>query len=181
MKLIGLIVLLVLAYFIWRFVVRGDGLVLITSDTGNRVTAVVKRVVKGKQIVIEINNNHKENRITEITIPRSVASQLGISEPAGFKVAALPLTDDDKKSQETSEFVEQFNEENLRWTGSFTLAPDAKVELAIPSALASPLTGTMGFQYETKVGFGGSISSFRVNLAEQDNKLGDIATTDINK
>lgn len=168
MKIIGVVALLLLAYFVWRFVVAGDPLVLVTPDTGDRVTAVVKRVVPGKALVIEIRNKNKDNRITQISMLRSVAQSLGVSEPSGFKVEGLPLTEDDRKSEETVDFVKQYNIEHLRWVGNLELVPNARTELAIPVTAMPPLNGIIDFQYEAKVGFGGSISFFRLDLAEQE-------------
>lgn len=167
MKIIGVIVLLLVAYFVWRFVVAGDPLVLVTQDSGDRVTAVVKRVIPAEALVIAISNNNKENRITQISMLRSVAQKLGVSEPSGFKTEELPLTEDDRKNTETVDFVKQYNIENLRWVGSLELAPNAATELVIPATAVPPISGIIDFQYEARVGFGGSISFFRLNLAEQ--------------
>lgn len=168
MKIIGLIVLVIITYFAWRFVIHGDALVLVTPETGNWVNAVVKQIDPGKELVIEVTNNNKENRITQISMLRKLASELGVSAPTGFKVEVLPLTEEDKKNKETVEFVKKYNNENLRWVGSFKLAPNSKTELSIPATLASLSGGSIDFQYESKVGFGGSISFFSVSLASQE-------------
>lgn len=164
MKFIGIIVLLVIAYLAWRFVVQGDALVLLTPDTGDRVSATVAQIEPGKELVIKVLNDNKENQITQISMLRSLASQLGVSEPPGFKVEALPLTKEDKKNKETVEFVKEYNKDNLRWVGSYKLAPNSATELAIPATFSSLPSGNIDFQYESKVGFGGSISFFRVSL-----------------
>lgn len=169
MKTIGIAGLLIVAYIVWRFVVRGDGLVILTHDTGIGVTGHLDSVVPGEQLLIEITNNGKERHITEISMPRSVASQLGFSEPSDFKVEALPLTEAEKKDKEMVDFVAQYNRENLRWVGYFTLRAESKTKFAIPASSASPLFGTIDFQYESKAGLGGSISHFRINLAEEEN------------
>lgn len=168
MKVLGLIVLVIVTYLAWRFVIQGDALVLFTPDDGNRVSAAVKRLEPGKELLIEITNNNKENRITEISMLRSLASRLGVSEPQGFKVEALPLTEGDKNNKETAEFVKEYNNNNLRWIGSFNLAPNSRTELAIPVTLMSLPSGSIDFQYEGKVGFGGSISFFQVSLSAQE-------------
>ncbi len=167
MKIVGIAVLILVAYFVWRFVIRGDALVLVTPDAGGRVTAVVKRVVPDKEIVIEISNNSKANRITEISLSRAFAAQLGLSEPSGFRAETLPLSEGERKNREMAEYVEKYNKEEIRWVGNLALAPNAKTELVFPAKSASALTGEIRFQYEAKVGLGGSISWFRVNLAEQ--------------
>jgi hypothetical protein len=176
MKVLGLIVLVIIAYLSWRFVIRGDALGLVEPNTGDRVSAVVKQINPGKELVIEVTNNNKEHRITEISMLRSLASQLDVSEPTGFKVEALPLTEEDKKNKEMVEFVKEYNKENLRWVGSYKLAPISKTELAIPATVTSlPPSGNIDFQYEGKVGFGGSISFFRVSLDSQEPNKANLA------
>lgn len=167
MKILSVVVLVVFAYFVWRFVVRGDGLVLITHDTGKGVTGQVKSVIPGKELLIEITNNGKEQRITQVSMPRSVASKLGLGAPAAFRAEELPLTEREKKDKEMVTFVKQYNMENLRWVGDFVVPAESRIEFAIPASTVSPLAGSIDFQYEAKAGFGGSISQFRVNLAEQ--------------
>ena len=167
MKIIGVVVLVIVTYFVWRFVVRGDGLVLVTRDTGRGVNGHLKSVTPGKELLIEIANNGKERRITQISMPRSVALQLGLAAPAGFNAEELPLTEVERKDKEMVTFVKQYNIENLRWVGDVVLPAESKIEFAIPALAASPLAGSIDFQYEGKAGFGGSISHFRVNLAER--------------
>lgn len=167
MKIISVIVLVIVAYFVWRFVVRGDGLVLVTQDTGKSVSGLLKSVIPGKGLLIEIANNGKERRITQISVPRSVASQLGLAEPSEFRIEELPLTEGEKKNNEMVAFVNQYNKETLRWVGELTLPAESKTEFSIPASTVSPLAGSIDFQYEAKVGLGGSISQFRVDLAEQ--------------
>jgi hypothetical protein len=82
-KVVGVTVFVAIAYFAWRFVVRGDGLVLIGQDTGKRVTASLMQVVPNESLVIEIDNNDKRNAITVISMPRNIAETLGVSPPEG--------------------------------------------------------------------------------------------------
>lgn len=167
MKIIGVVVLVIVAYFVWRFVVRGDGLVLVTRDTGKGVNGHLNKVTPGKELLIEITNNGKERRITQISMPRSVALQLGLAAPAGFSAEELPLTEAERKDKEMVAFVKQYNMATLRWVGDLVLPSQSKIEFAIPALAASPLAGSIDFQYEAKAGLGGSISQFRVNLAAQ--------------
>jgi len=170
MKIVGVVVLVLVVYFIWRFVVRDDALVLVTQDTGTGVSGMVKRAIPDKALVIEITNNGKERRITQISMPKSVASQAGFSEPAGFKIEALPLTEHEKKDKETVAFVERYNKENLRWVGDFKLPAESTTEFSIPAISVAEASGSIDFQYESKAGLGGSISFFRVNLSEQEKR-----------
>jgi len=57
MRIVGLVVLALIAYFVWRFVVRGDALVVITRDSGKKVTGAVTRVVPGKELVVEVRQS----------------------------------------------------------------------------------------------------------------------------
>jgi len=166
MKVVALVFLVLVGYFAWRFVFQGDGLVLLMPDSGQRVVAVVKRVVPDKELVIEINNNSKENRITEISMPRLLVSGIGLSVPPDFAEEALPLSGEDRKDRELVEYVEKYNMDNIRWVGNRELAPNAVTEFTFPVTSATRLAGYIDFQYEARVGFGGSISSFRVNLED---------------
>lgn len=171
MKIIGIILLALGAYFVWRFVIHGDGLVLITPDSGKKVTAVVKRIDPGKELVVEVDNNSKESRITQIVLSRDLVAQLGMSAPAGFKEELLPLTEAEMKDQDSVAFVENYNRENIRWVGTHVVAPDTKGEIIFPITKAADVTGFILFQYEAKWGIGGSISSFRARLgAPEPNK-----------
>lgn len=166
MKIAGVALLVLVAYFLWRFMVAGDGLVLLTQDSGRRVAGSVKHVLPEREILLEIINNDRENSITEITLSRQQVNRLGLSQPAGFREEPLPLTESDRKNDELVEFVEEFNDKNVRWVGRLELEPNAVTELAVPATSASGLQGYMDIQYEARVGFGGSISSFRVHLSD---------------
>ena len=165
MKVIGVIVLVAIAYFLWRFVIRGDGLVLIGQDTGKRVTASLMQVVPNESLVIEIDNNDKRNAVTVISMPRNIAETLGVSPPEGFAAELMPLTEKEKKDKETVEFAEKYNAETLRWAGRLELAPNGVSVLRIPAKNTSELSGRIDFQYEAKVALGGSLSFFSLALA----------------
>jgi hypothetical protein len=168
MKFLIVVGVILTAYFVWRFVIRGDAVVLMLPDAGKRVTATVKRVIPDKGIVIEVDNNAKENRVTEISLLRSLASELGVSAPSGFTEEPLPLAEKEKNDKDAVEFVEKFNREKLRWVGNFPLAPNAKTDMVIPAKTATKLSGCIDFRYEAKLGLGGFISSFSVDIASQD-------------
>ena len=136
----------------------------VVSDT-ELLTAIVKRVVSDTELLIEFKNNNQENRITNITLLRATASQLGISSPSGFREEALSLTEEEQKNQEMMAFVKEYNDENVRWVGDFTMPPDSKAELIFPAKSTSQLTGYIDFLYTTKLG---TTSSLRVNLSEKE-------------
>ena len=164
MKIVGLIVLIAIAYFVWRFAVGGDGLVLIGADTGKRVTASLKRIIPNESLVLEIDNNDKTNFITVISIPRQLAETLAVSPPEGFLVEPMPLSESERKDRETVEYAKEYDAQTLRWAGRFRLMPNELTELMIPARNTSDLSGRIDFQYEAKVGFGGSISFFSLSL-----------------
>lgn len=168
MKTIAIGVLLLVGFFVWRFVIMGDGLVFVGPASGQQVSAVVARVVPNQQIVLAVNNPDKEQSITDITVPRSVAAQLALSPPAGFAEEPLPLSAAEAKDKELVEFVEQFNRENVRWVGSHLLKPQAVSELVLPARKTESLSGTLQLEYARKVGFGGSISFFSVDLQAEE-------------
>ena len=71
MKIIGAAVVLFVGYFVWRFVVGGDALVFIRSDSGQKVVTNVKRVILEQEILLDINNIDEGNCITEFPYPVS--------------------------------------------------------------------------------------------------------------
>lgn len=168
MKVIVVALAILATYFIWRFVVRGDALVLTVPNSGKRVAATVKRVIPDKEIVIEVDNNEDKNRITQITILRSLVAEWGMSSPAEFKEEPLTLTEEEKKDKEEVAFVEKVNKEEMRWVGNVPLALNAKTELVFPVKTAQKLSGIIRIRYEKKLGLGGVISSLKVDLAGQE-------------
>jgi len=164
MKILGIILLVVVGYFIWRFVIRGDGLVLLTADTGKRVSARLREIIPNQSLVIEIDNNDKANFITVISMPRELAESIGASPPDGFVVEPMPLTEAEQKDEETVEHAKNYDLQTARWSGNFQLTPDEVTELRIPVKSTANIAGRIDFQYEAKVGFGGSISFFSVSL-----------------
>lgn len=164
MKIVGIILLALTAYFVWRFMVRGDALIMVTPGSDKRVTATMKRIVPAKELVVEVDNNSKESRVTQISLARSLVAQLGMSPPAGFKEELLPLTEKEKKDNDSVAFVEKYNKDNIRWIGTLVVPPDAKAEVVFPITTGADVKGFIQFQYEAKWGLGGSISHFRANL-----------------
>lgn len=168
MKIVGLVILALIAYFVWRFVVRGDALVVITRDSGKKVTGAVTRVVPGKELVVEVDNPSKEIRITEISLARALVAGLGISAPEGFREEALPLTAREREDPESVAFVERFNREHVRWVGSHVVPQEGRAQLVFPIARAAEASGFIHFRYEARWGIGGSISSFRARLGSPE-------------
>lgn len=164
MRIIGIILLFVVAYFIFRFAIRGDGFVLLSGDTGKRVSATLIKVIPNQSMVIEIDNNEKPNFVTVISMYRDLAESLDASPPDGFVVESMPLTEAEQKDEETVEYAKNYDLQTVRWSGNFELTPDDVTELRIPVKNTANIAGRIDFQYEAKVGFGGSISFFSVSL-----------------
>ena len=164
MKMFGIILLVVVGYLIWRFAIRGDALVLFSADTGKRVSASLKEIIPNQSLVIEIDNNDKANFVTVISMPRVLAESMGASPPEGFAVEPMPLSEAERKDEETVEYAENYDLQTVRWSGNFQLTPDDVTEFKIPVNITAELAGRINFQYEAKVGFGGSISFFSVSL-----------------
>jgi len=144
--------------------VRGDALVLVTQSAAKHAAASLKAVAENQSLVLEIENDSREGRITELKFERALATQFGLSPPDGFKEEPLPLSEGEKSDKDMVGFVASFNRETVRWVGVLPLPPGAKAQLVIPASSTSGLTGIISLQCESKVGFGGSISTLRVNL-----------------
>jgi hypothetical protein len=164
MKIIGIILLVVVAYFVWRFAIRGDGLVLLSAGSDKKVSASLKEVIPNQALVIEIDNNNKQNFVTVTSMPRELAESTGGSPPEGFAVERMPPSEIGQEDQEMVEYVKNYNLQNVRWSGNLELTPNGLTELRIPVTSTAELAGRINFQYEAKVGFGGSISFFSVSL-----------------
>ena len=164
MKVVGIALLVMVAYFIWRFAIRGDALVLLGTETGKRVSASLKETKPNDSLVIEIDNNDKENFVTVISMPRDLAESMGASPPAGFKIERMPLSESEQSDEETVEYAKNYDLQTVRWSGNLQLVPDEVTELRIPVRSTADVAGRIDFQYESKVGFGGSISFFSLSL-----------------
>jgi len=164
MKFVGLILLIAIGYIIWRFAVRGDGLVLIGADTGKRVTASLIEIIPNESLVLQIDNNDKTNFVTVISMPRQLAETLGANPPEGFLAEPMPLSESERKDKETVDYAKEYDAQTLRWAGRLLLTPNEPTEFKIPAKNTSDVSGRIDFQYEAKVGFGGAISFFSLSL-----------------
>ncbi len=153
-------------YFIWRFVIAEEPLVFLAKGGGKRVTAVVKEIKPGRELVIEIDNNSGKNVVREIALSRELAVQLGVEPPQGFHEEPLTLSKEEENNKEASDIIENYNRENVRLVGEFSLAPDAKTLLSVPVKITGIVNGSIMFIYSEKLLLGGSISYFSVDLSE---------------
>ena len=159
-------VMLVLACLgVWRFVTSGGGLMLVTNSPQPVMTSL-ETIVPGKEIVIRAESRDGTHRLTVISLTRTMATQLGVSAPAGFHEEALPLTPDERRDTSAVADAAAYNRETLRWAGELTLLPNAPQLLVIPATAAMAIDGVISLQYEAKHRLGGSISFGRVSLAD---------------
>ncbi len=164
-KIVWLAILVPVVYLAWRFVVRGDALVLVAPAPGKRVSGAIKRIEPQKEIVVEIDSNADNNRITEISLSRQLASQLGIGPPSGFAEEPLPLTEKELKDKDAVAFAEKFNKETLRWAGNLVLAPNARTEILFPVRFTTLPSGYIDIVYRTKFAVGGGTALVRIDIS----------------
>lgn len=117
-----------------------------------------------QSLIIEFDKNEKTNFVSVISMPRELAEVIGARPPEEFVVESMPLSESEQKNEEMIEYVRNLNLNTVRWSGNFPLTPDDVTELRIPVKSSTNLAGRIDFEYEAKVGFGGSISIFSVSL-----------------
>ncbi|WP_345986907.1 hypothetical protein WCX18_06945 [Sulfurimonas sp. HSL1-2] len=162
MKYVGIILLVLVGYFIWHFVIQNKPIVIATSNSGKKVSGTLKLPIQANQLTIQIQNNEHNTVITGIKVSRDVHDSLGLSAPNGFHQEAMAFEDSD--DTETKEYVKKFNAETVRYDGNYKIGPNQKAELIFPITNLDDLHGEIDFTYEHKLGFGGSISFFSVQL-----------------
>ena len=120
----------------------------------------------GKYLAIEIilGGIKRPATIHEITLSRILADSLHASPPQGFEEKPLQLSKDEPANPDTVKFVEKYNKETVRWVGEFNLAPEKKHVINIPAPSANDGSGKLTFQYDERVGVGGTIRSFDVSI-----------------
>lgn len=173
MKYFAVIFLILVGYFIWNFVIQNKPIAIFTSNSSQNVFGNIKMPLKPNQLSIQIQNNEHDISITTIEISREIRDTLGLSAPNGFREEALKSEDDDDAELKT--FVKQFNKENIRYVGNLNMKPNQKIELVFAINSLKSLQGKINFTYERKVGFGGSISYFSVQL-NPDGKIKKVGT-----
>lgn len=99
--------------------------------------------------------------ITSITVPRAVRDSLELEPPAGFTEEPLPH-DPGETDAEARQFVEDFNEENVRFVGHFELSPGEARTLSFPAQDPDGGSGRIELGWERSIGVGGGGGFFRV-------------------
>ncbi len=177
LRLLVFLVLIVLAYLIWRFVVRGDALVLVRPGQPAAVSARMNRFVPGQSMAIGFGVHSGRHRITEISLERSLAQSLGLQTPSGFTIEDLPLSGKEQNDPAMRAFVADYNRDNLRWVGSFELAAEGESELLFPLSASEPVSGILRFTVETRLGAGKSMTFLQVAIAAADGPALPVLTT----
>lgn len=165
MKIIILIIVGFLGYFIWYFVIQNRPLIIMTTGSEQKVLGNIKLPIQPNLLAIQIHNNKYDNVITSIEIPRDIYTEFDLSAPKGFKHEALPLGKDN--DPEMIKFVEDFNKKTIRYVGKLKLVPNQTTIIAFTAKNLIDIRGEIAFHYERKVGFGGSMSSLYVKLNPQ--------------
>ena len=165
MKYVLIIIGLVALYFVWNFMIMNKPIVMINTFDNKRVNGKVVEV-KDNEIRIEIDNNEYDNVITRIEIDRNISKALEIGNINGFSEELMKVSEREKNDAEAIEWVKNYNKDTTQWIGKLKLIPNQKTIIQIPVKNISDLHGKLYFNYERKVGFGGSMSSFYVNLTQ---------------
>ena len=158
---IGILVL----YFVWNFMVMNKPIVMMNTSNSKRVSGKIVEV-KDNVIRIEIDNNEYDNVITRIKIDRNISKALEIGNIDGFSEELMKVSEREKNDAEAIDWVKNYNKDTTQWIGKLKLIPNQKTIIQIPVKNISDLHGKLYFDYERKVGFGGSMSSFYVNLTQ---------------
>ncbi len=162
LRLLIFLALIALAWLIWRFVIRGDALVLVRPGQPAAVSARLSGFVPGDSMLMAFEVQSGRHRISEISLSRALAEALGLQAPDGFIVEDLPLSNKEQSDAAMRAFVADYNRDNLRWVGRFELAAEGTTELKFPMSAAEPVAGTIQLTYESKLGTGSSMSFLRV-------------------
>lgn len=130
-------------------------LVLIQDGPGSRIES--KLSLEADAIVCDLRlRDAKEDRfITELSLSRPVAERLKIAAPAGFR--AEPLAD----AKSDPAWVENWNRENVRFTGRVRISPDMPLILTFPAAAASLESTEINGRFETGKTFGNVLGFFK--------------------
>jgi hypothetical protein len=165
MKYIWMGISVFVLYFVWTFMIMNKPIVLMNTATSKRVSGKIVEV-KDKFISIEIDNNEYDNVITSVSMDRNISKELGIGTIDGLSEELMVVSEREKDNIEAIEWVKNYNKETIQWVGNLKLLPNQKTIIQIPIENIKDLHGRLSFDYERKVGFGGSMSSFYIDLAQ---------------
>lgn len=148
-------------------------LIAISSESGSRIESKVSLRDGGIVCELLLQNTKTAHYITELDIQRPVAETMKIGNPEGFRLEALPATKSDEK-----EWVDNWNRENVRFTGRLEITPGVPVTLFIPAATPALEGLEIRGQFETGKKFGNTISFFTVKPVRQPQDSNPVSSDD---
>lgn len=158
LKIIGVAILLFVAYVAW-VLFRASG------NLGESPTAHAEILTDKIRVSVSFPNADSEYQITEVLLSREIANNLGVSAPEGFSSEPYTLDDTgDPKSEDSANWVEEANSEDIRWVGRRPLTQDAVTTIDFPIQNEARGEIVLRFQYERKLGMGGQMSFFSVSV-----------------
>ena len=132
-----------------------------------KVSATAKAVEKAIEVEVVATGSGDGAVITVIDMERSLRDALGLSPPAGFTAAPMPLDAREKDDKEAAAYVEKYNREKVRYAGRLAVAPGAPTVLRFAAERPDAASGVIHLQHERKIGMGGSISFTSVTVGTQ--------------
>ncbi len=102
----------------------------------------------GLRIRLELIETDSELTITTISMPRHVASDLGASPPDGFIETHLKPEGREANDPESMKFINEWNQENIQWTGQQSLTPNEVLVFVIPASSPDAGNGHIGLADE---------------------------------
>jgi len=127
--------------------------------------------VSANQIVITatLTGTNREYEVKEIVVSREWGEAIGIMPPDGFSEQGYTFEDASSlEDLEARAWVEATNAEQIRLVGALNLAPGTAVTFHFPISGAPPRTSTIRFQYEGRLGIGGSIAFFNADVQKTE-------------
>lgn len=159
LKVVGIILLLLVAYVGWV-------LFSANSTIGITPSAQAEVLLDRIRVTVDFPDSNAEHQITEVLFPRELGDKLGITAPPEFRVAPYTLDDTGGLAiDESGKWVEESNQNEIRWLGSVALSSDGSTTLEFPIRRTITGQGALRFQYERKIAMGRHISFFSVPVA----------------
>ena len=158
LKLLGAVLLLFVAYVAWVLFRAG-------KDLGAQPVAEAEVMSDRISVSVSFPGADSGYRITQILLSREVADGLRVSAPDGFSLAPYTLADTgDMEREDARMWVSEANGRDVRWLGSRPLTPDAVTTIEFPIERDVRRAFDLRFQYERRLGLGGQISFFGVQV-----------------
>ena len=164
----GALLVVILVFLFWW----SRNPIVFTAPEGlfSEVTARQVDDPTGSTIVVELELSGETSgyTITELSLGRELATKLGVSAPAGFEEELLPLEEEELDDPESVRFVNEWNEENRRWTGGLEISPATPLVVRIPATYPLAASGPLTISYEQVSLMGGHWSSTTLVVNEAE-------------